>query len=180
MVASKSSHASSLSENNRIMDMKKIRVVFVCMGNICRSPTAHGVFETKLQEHKLDHLIDVDSAGTHAYHIGEPADRRSQQTASKRGYQMDHLRARKVTGLDFEQFDYVLAMDDDNYRNLESICPPIYSSKLQMFLDFSTKFDEREVPDPYYGGAQGFEHVLDLIEDASEGLIRDIRERLSQ
>lgn len=157
--------------------MKKIRVVFVCMGNICRSPTAHGVFEAKLQEYELSHVIGVDSAGTHAYHIGEPPDRRSQQTANKRGYQMDHLRARKVTAEDFEQFDYVLAMDDENFSNLESICPPRHIDKLKMFLDFSRAFDEREVPDPYYGGAQGFEHVLDLIEDASLGLIDDIRER---
>lgn len=157
--------------------MKNIKVLFVCMGNICRSPTAHGVFEAKLQAQDLAHTIDVDSAGTHAYHIGEAPDRRSQQTANKRGYQMDHLRARKVTRTDFETFDYVLAMDDDNFRNLESICPPRHSNKLQMFLDFAMRFDEREVPDPYYGGAQGFEHVLDLIEDASEGLISDIRQR---
>lgn len=159
------------------MVMKKIRVVFVCMGNICRSPTAHGVFEAKLLAHELADIVEVDSAGTHAYHIGEAPDRRSQQTANKRGYQMDHLRARKVSSADFEHFDYVLAMDDDNFRNLESICPPRHSNKLKMFLEFSSGFDEREVPDPYYGGAQGFEHVLDLIEDASEGLIEDIRQR---
>lgn len=156
---------------------KKIKVLFVCMGNICRSPTAHGVFEQLLQQQGLEHLVEVDSAGTHAYHIGEEPDRRSQQAARERGYDLAHLRARRVEGEDFEAFDYVLAMDNDNYRLLEAQCPGEHREKLQMFLDFSRSFSEREVPDPYYGGARGFQHVLDLVEDAATGLIEDIRTR---
>jgi protein-tyrosine phosphatase len=156
---------------------KKVRVIFVCMGNICRSPTAHGVFERLLEQEGLEDLVEVDSAGTHAYHIGEPPDRRSQQAARERGYDLGHLRARRVEGSDFEAFDYVLAMDDDNYRLLAAQCPAGQSDKLQMFLDYAQNFDEREVPDPYFGGATGFQHVLDLVEDAAAGLIADIRRR---
>jgi protein-tyrosine phosphatase len=147
------------------------------MGNICRSPTAHGVFEQLLQQHGLDHVVEVDSAGTHAYHVGEAPDRRSQQAARERGYDLSHLRARRVENRDFEQFDYVLAMDDDNYKLLAAQCPGQQQDKLQMFLDYAENFTEREVPDPYYGGTRGFQHVLDLVEDAAAGLIRDIRQR---
>jgi len=156
---------------------KKISVLFVCMGNICRSPTAHGVFERLLQQQGLEQHVEVDSAGTHAYHIGESPDRRSQQAARERGYDLGHLRARRVEGSDFEDFDYVLAMDDDNYRLLEAQCPGEHRQKLQMFLDYARNFSEREVPDPYYGGERGFQHVLDLVEDAAAGLIEDIRSR---
>ncbi|MBD3669497.1 MAG: low molecular weight phosphotyrosine protein phosphatase [Gammaproteobacteria bacterium] len=156
---------------------KQVKVLFVCMGNICRSPTAHGVFEKLLSEHGIDHQVSVDSAGTHAYHVGEPPDRRSQQEARQRGYDLSHLRARKVTPGDFDEYDYVLAMDDDNYRNLAALCPSHAREKLQMFLDYGHNFAETEVPDPYYGGAQGFMHVLDLVEDAANGLIRDIQQR---
>lgn len=154
---------------------KKVRVLFVCMGNICRSPTAHGVFESILEQHGLRELVDVDSAGTHAYHIGEAPDRRSQQAARERGYDLGHLRARRVEGADFAQFDYVLAMDDDNYRLLEAQCPDEYQDRLHMFLEYARDFSEREVPDPYFGGAHGFQHVLDLVEDAAAGLIEEIR-----
>jgi protein-tyrosine phosphatase len=156
---------------------QKVKVVFVCMGNICRSPTAHGVFEQLLKQAGLEDWVEVDSAGTHAYHVGEAPDRRSRQAARGRGYELDHLRARQVDGSDFELFDYVLAMDHDNYRILDSICPDSQRDKLQMFLDYARNFGEREVPDPYYGGARGFEHVLDLVEDAAAGLIEDIRRR---
>lgn len=155
----------------------KVKVLFVCMGNICRSPTAHGVFERLLAQQGLDHSVEVDSAGTHAYHIGEAPDRRSQQAARERGYDLSHLRARKVASGDFEEFDYVLAMDDDNYRILASLCPGSQQDKLRMFLEFAKNFPDREVPDPYYGGERGFQHVLDLVEDAAEGLIEDIRLR---
>ncbi|MBD3609276.1 MAG: low molecular weight phosphotyrosine protein phosphatase [Gammaproteobacteria bacterium] len=155
--------------------MKKIKVLFCCMGNICRSPTAHGVFEHLVNQHQLADMIEIDSAGTHAYHVGESPDRRSQSTANKRGYDLGYIRARKVEAEDFHAFDYVLAMDHENYRNLTQICPAEMNNKLRMFLDFAQNFDEREVPDPYYGGANGFEHVLDLIEDASEGLLNNIK-----
>jgi len=155
---------------------QEIKVLFVCMGNICRSPTAEGVFRHIIQNKGFD-WIKTDSAGTHAYHIGEPPDSRSQQTALSRGINLSDLRARKAVSQDFDSFDYVIAMDNDNYRNLESICPNKHINKLHLFLDFSKEYNESEVPDPYYGGAKGFEHVFDLVESASYGLITDIQNK---
>ena len=154
-----------------------VRVLFICMGNICRSPTAQGVFTQLLKQEGLEHLIDVDSAGTHAYHIGEPPDVRAQQSAGKRGIDISHLRARRVEETDFERFDYVLAMDRENYSLLETLCEEPHRSKLRLFLEFAPHLREDEVPDPYYGGASGFERVLDMIEAASQGLLEDIRQR---
>lgn len=153
----------------------KVAVVFVCMGNICRSPTAEGVFRHLVQQEGLVDWITTDSSGTHAYHIGEQPDRRSQQTARGRGIDLSDLRARKATANDFHEFDYVLAMDEDNYRLLEDICPAGLEGKLNLFLDFSKEYSEREVPDPYYGGDHGFEHVFDLVESASRGLLDEIK-----
>lgn len=147
------------------------------MGNICRSPTAYGVFLKMIADQSLDHIIEVDSAGTHAYHVGEAPDPRAQTAASRRGVDLSPLRARKVRSQDFEAFDYVLAMDDDNFQMLEHIMPAGRDERLHMFLDFAPHLPEREVPDPYYGGESGFERVLDLIEAAAEGLIEDIRKR---
>jgi len=159
--------------------MKKVKVLFVCMGNICRSPTAHGVFEDIVEKQGLSHLIEVDSAGTHAYHIGEEPDQRSQQTAQQRGVKLDHLRARKAIADDFEIFDYVLAMDNDNLYSLTQICPDQHMDKLKLFLDFAPQLKPiREVPDPYYGGSRGFENVFDLIEQASQGLLLDIKSKV--
>lgn len=152
-----------------------VKVLFVCMGNICRSPTAHGVFRKMIDDQSLGHLIEVDSAGTHAYHVGEAPDPRAQEAAWRRGVDLSPLRARKVKAADFEIFDYVLAMDDDNYQQLEMICPDGHEHKLRLFLDFATGMQEREVPDPYYGGASGFERILDLVEAAAEGLLDEIR-----
>ncbi len=152
-----------------------VKVLFVCMGNICRSPTADGVFRKMVDDQSLGHLIQVDSAGTHAYHVGEAPDPRAQEAAWRRGIDLSPLRARRVKATDFECFDYVLAMDDDNYQQLEIICPDGHGHKLRLFLDFATEMQEREVPDPYYGGVSGFEKVLDLIEAAAEGLLKDIR-----
>lgn len=157
--------------------MNKIKVLFVCMGNICRSPTAHGVFQHLVDQAELSEHIHVDSAGTHAYHVGNAPDRRSQMTAKARGYSLESLRARRVDTRDFDEFDYVLAMDQENYRILASICPGEMQGKLDMFLAFSDDFNENEVPDPYYGGDQGFENVLDMVESASNGLLRAIREK---
>lgn len=154
-----------------------IRVLFVCMGNICRSPTAHGIFAQLVNDQGLNDLVHVDSAGTHAYHIGSPPDHRSQQAASRRGIDLSPLRARRVEVDDFDDFDYVLAMDNENYQNLAALCPPEHTHKLQLFLDYAPHLHEREVPDPYYGGPQGFEWVLDMIEAASKGLMDDIRNR---
>ncbi len=155
----------------------KKRVLFICLGNICRSPTAHGVFETLVAQHNLEHLIEVDSAGTAAYHIGNPPDIRSVSAAQQRGYELDHLRARQVTAQDFETFDYILAMDSENLDNLKSIAPANYQGYLGLFLSFGQCL-ESEVPDPYYGGASGFDHVLDLVENASMGLLLNIQQAL--
>jgi protein-tyrosine phosphatase len=154
-----------------------IRVLFVCMGNICRSPTAQGVFEHLVEAQGLQPLIHIDSAGTHAYHVGEPPDVRATQAARKRGIDLGGQRARRVSEDDFLDFDYVLAMDRNNYDDLMSLCPPDHRSKLHLLLEFATGRTEDDVPDPYYGGITGFERVLDLIEQATEGLLAEIRQR---
>ncbi len=154
-----------------------IKVLFVCMGNICRSPTAEGVFRSVVEQASLSHLIEIDSAGTHAYHIGNPPDARSISTAARRGIDLSTQRARKVMKSDFETFDFVLAMDLDNHANLSNICPPECTDKLQLFLEYARELPETEVPDPYYGGGKGFDRVLDLIEAASQGLLTEIKRR---
>ncbi len=150
----------------------------VCMGNICRSPTAHGVFRKIVEEEGLTESIEVDSAGTHSYHIGNPPDSRALQTALRRGLDMSDLKARKAKERDFERFDLVLAMDRDNFAILESYTTPQTAPKLKLFMEFaSDQWRTSEVPDPYYGGANGFETVFDMVEDASRGLIRYIRQQ---
>ena len=157
--------------------MTKIKVLFVCMGNICRSPTAEGVFRHVVEQAGLTDAFHIDSAGTHDYHIGAEPDRRAQQTAANRGYDLSALRGRQVSRQDFEHFDLILAMDRDNLANLHRICGPEQRSKVKLFLEYSRNFDDQEVPDPYYGGAQGFEHVLDLVEDAAKGLLDELTEQ---
>lgn len=157
--------------------MEKISVLFVCLGNICRSPTAHGVFQHLVEREGLGDRIQVDSAGTHAYHVNDPPDPRAQAAAARRGVDLSILRARKALQEDFEVFDYVLAMDRSNFEHLSSLCPPGAEDKLRLFLSFAPELQEDEVPDPYYGGTAGFERVLDMIERASEGLLADIRQR---
>ncbi|MCX7098715.1 MAG: low molecular weight phosphotyrosine protein phosphatase [Methylococcales bacterium] len=151
--------------------MEKIKVLFVCMGNICRSPTAEGVFAKHLKEQNLAANFVIDSAGTHASHLGEPPDSRAQHAALVRDIELKHLRARKVVMGDFEDFDFVLAMDDDNYAVLMAACPEKYKDKISYFLDYAPHLGEREVPDPYYGGKYGFERVLDLVDAASVGFL---------
>ena len=153
-----------------------VKILFVCMGNICRSPTAEGVFRHKVIEAGLEDRIHIDSAGTIAYHIGHPPDPRAQKAALKRGIDLSAQRARKVTSADFEEFDFVIAMDSDNHDELEAICPLDHEDRLHMFLKFAQHNRETDVPDPYYGGGNGFETVLDLIEDASEGLLQHLQE----
>lgn len=153
------------------------RVLFVCLGNICRSPTAEGVMRKLLDDHGLAGRIEVDSAGTHAYHVGEPPDRRAAAAAARRGIDLSALRGRRVEPSDFHRFDYILAMDRENLSNLLAIAPPGQESKARLFLEFGTQRSITEVPDPYYGGADGFDRVLDLIEDAAQGLLRDIRDK---
>ena len=153
-----------------------VKVLFVCMGNICRSPTAEGVFRKMVKDQGLDGAIEIDSAGTHAYHVGEAPDRRAQSAAMNRDIDLSKLRARKFMVSDFDEFDYILAMDKDNYNNIAYQQPAEHTrGKLSLFLDFAPNFDETEVPDPYYGGARGFEYVLDLVGDASQGLLEHIR-----
>lgn len=149
--------------------MKPIKILFVCMGNICRSPTAEGVFNKVIQDKgTVNHFI-VDSAGTHAYHVGEQSDTRSQQMARSRGIDLSKIRARKVVQSDFEHFDHILAMDSDNYHILLTESPEQYRHKIKLFLDYAPERKEKDVPDPYYGGQNGFAHVFDLVEDASKG-----------
>jgi len=163
--------------NSNKKNSKKIKVLFVCMGNICRSPTAEGVFRDLVLKQGFSKTILTDSAGTHAYHIGEPPDGRAQTTALSRGIDLSDLTARKAIKSDFDNFDYVLAMDNDNYHILNSLCSDEHQDKLKLFLDFTTDFDDSEVPDPYYGGEKGFDYVFDLVESASKGLLDDIRKR---
>ncbi len=155
--------------------MKHIKVLFVCMGNICRSPTAQGVFRAMVAEEGLSDRILTDSAGTIDYHIGGLPDRRARETALKRGVDLSDLRARLVKVEDFEAFDYIVAMDRSNYQDLSALCPQGLEARLHMFLDFAPDQPVREVPDPYYGGTAGFERVFDLVEEASRGLLNRIR-----
>lgn len=148
-------------------------VLFVCLGNICRSPTAHGIFEKALKTRNLS-AITVDSAGTGDWHLGRAPDARATAAAKKRGIELEHLRARLVTPADFAEFDYILAMDEQNLRDLKEMAPADYAGHLGLFLDFSRQQAYREVPDPYYGDGDGFETVLDLVEDAVDGLLDHI------
>ena len=150
-------------------------MLFVCMGNICRSPTAEGVFTKIVAEKNLMSRFTIDSAGTHAYHVGNPPDYRAQEAALKRGVELQHLRARKVHSSDFEYFDYLLVMDDDNYAIVSNDCPREHREKVKYFLDFAPHLGIREVPDPYYGEKQGFERVLDMVEEASLGFLESLK-----
>ena len=153
----------------------KVGVLFVCTGNICRSPTAAGVFAERVREARLDHRVRVDSVATHDYHPGEPPDQRSQRAAARRGYDLSRQRARVIAARDFETFDYILAMDRGHLVILKRQCPPQHHDKLQLFLSYAEGLTAEEVPDPYFGGSRGFEIVLDLVELASEGLLEHIR-----
>ncbi|MCU7905422.1 MAG: low molecular weight phosphotyrosine protein phosphatase [Candidatus Thiodiazotropha sp. (ex Epidulcina cf. delphinae)] len=155
---------------------RQIKVLFVCMGNICRSPTAQGVFRAMVDREGLGDRIATDSAGTIDYHVGGKPDRRARETALKRGVDLNDLRARQVIVEDFDLFDYVIAMDRSNYHDLLELCPPGREERLYLFLDFAPHLPAREVPDPYYGGAGGFDRVFDLVEAASKGLLQRIRE----
>lgn len=152
-----------------------VSVLFVCLGNICRSPTADGVFRKLLVSEGLSDGITVDSCGTATWHVGKEPDQRTQVAAAKRGYDLSGLRARTVTMDDFEQFDYILTMDESNYNDLLVMAPVQYHGKIQMFLEHAPQFDLTAVPDPYYDGEQGFEFVLDLAETASAGLLKQIK-----
>jgi protein-tyrosine phosphatase len=156
------------------------KVLFVCMGNICRSPMAEGVFKHMIKQAGLDDVVQVDSAGTHAFHVGEAPDKRAQTIAAKRGYDITTLTGRKVSDKDFEEYDYILAMDWENLALLQQQAPKASQHKLQLFMRFATEHESATIPDPYYGGPQGFETVLDYIEDASNGLLEVVRRRATQ
>ena len=155
-----------------------IRVLFVCMGNICRSPTAEGVFRKVLKDRRLDDRVEVDSAGTHGYHVGESPDPRTQRAAASRGYDLSNIRARRVAPQDLEYFDLILAMDRSNLESLRRMCPPETQERLKLFMDYARSFEDDEVPDPYYGLGHGFDLVLDMIEDASAGLAESLQKKL--
>jgi protein-tyrosine phosphatase len=156
---------------------KKVSVLFICMGNICRSPTAEAVFRHYVELAGLTDHIHIDSAGTHDYHIGDAPDGRTQRAALQRGYDMSALRGRQVGTEDFSQFEYMLAMDEANLSILKRLHPRTVHTHLGLFLEFAEQHIEREVPDPYYGGADGFEKVLDMVEDAARGLLIHIRQQ---
>ena len=158
--------------------MAEVSVLFICTGNICRSPTAQGVFEYKLAEVGLDARVYVDSAGTHGFHIGSHPDQRAQRAASRRGFDLSSQRSRCVAVDDFASFDYVIGMDYDNMHALREICPQEFSDKLSLFMAFVPQAAIEEVPDPYHGGSHGFEQVLDLVEKASDALLAHVRRRL--
>ncbi len=153
-----------------------MKLLFVCMGNICRSPTAHGIFRQLVLSEGLAQQIEIDSAGTHAYHIGEQPDPRSIQTALSRGIDVSDLRARQVTEKDFAHYDLILAMDRDNLFNLLALCPDEHADRVKLLLSFAADAGLDEVPDPYYGGSHGFEHVFDLVDTAARGLLDAIRD----
>jgi protein-tyrosine phosphatase len=160
---------------------KKLSVLMVCMGNICRSPTAEGVLRHKLRAAGLDERVHVASAGTHGdYHLGSPPDRRSQAHALKRGYDLSAQRAQKVESLHFERYDYILAMDEDNLEWLREACPPRHRAKLRLLMAYAPGGAAAVVPDPYYGGPAGFEAVLDLIEQACDAFVGHLAQQLGQ
>jgi protein-tyrosine phosphatase len=158
--------------------IEPVKVLFVCMGNICRSPTAHGVFQSMVDEQSLSDRILVDSAGTHSYHIGSPPDIRSQGTAQSRGIDLSGLSARQFSSDDFLDFDYLLAMDHSNLSIMSSLRPDEPRARLDLMLDYSDKYKQKEVPDPYFGN-DGFELVFEMISDASTGLLGHIRQHHS-
>ena len=157
------------------MSGKKFGVLFVCTGNICRSPTAEAVFRKLAADAGMAEAVAADSAGTHGYHVGEPPDPRAQKAAAKRGYDLSALRARTIEDADFQRFDLILAMDQEHYATLSRSAGAAAAHKLKLMMSYARRFKEREVPDPYYGGPQGFERVLDMLEDAAQGLLESLQ-----
>lgn len=154
-----------------------MRILFVCMGNICRSPSAEGVFRHLLGTRAPQLRVEIDSAGTHDYHVGRPPDRRSVAAAQRRGVDLSALRARTVRDEDFSYYDLILAMDEENLQLLRQRAPAASLQRIRLLMEFAPTAFARHVPDPYYGGAQGFEEVLDLLEEAAEGLLQDLLKR---
>ena len=157
--------------------MVSVKVLFVCLGNICRSPTAHGLFQAQVDKSDLSEKIVVSSAGTGHWHVGDPPDKRAQATARDFGYDISHLRARQVTASDFDDFTYVLGMDKQNMQNLQSVAPSQYTAELGLFLEFTGIGHGLEVPDPYYGGDSHFKEAIELIDRGCKSLLDIIREK---
>ena len=153
-----------------------VNVLFVCLGNICRSPTAHALFQAQVNQAQLEHKIKIGSAGTGGWHAGSPPDERAQKTALEHGYDMSHLQARQVTTEDFSHFDYILAMDRQNLQDLKALAPSHYKGVLGLFLTESGVEFTDEVPDPYYGGEKQFEFAIQLVKDGVDGLLERIRQ----
>lgn len=161
---------------NYMNNKDKISVLFVCMGNICRSPTAEGVFRHVVKQAGMNDQIIIDSAGTHAYHIDESPDKRSQAKAKEHGIDLSYQRARKALVEDFDRFDYIIAMDRSNYEGLKGLADNAeQQQKISLFMDYSSEWDNPEVPDPYYGGGDGFQTVFDMVTSASKGLLEHIK-----
>ena len=160
--------------------MKPFRVLMVCMGNICRSPTAEGVLRKLVINNGLGDVVEVDSAGTHGYHVGEAPDQRTQRAAAVRGYDLSQQRARKVAPQDLDYFDLILAMDKANLDNLRRMASAGQKDRIRLFMDYSRGFDDDEGPDPYYGLGHGFDLVLDMVEDAAQGLVGDLKKKLGR
>jgi len=154
-----------------------IKVLFVCTGNICRSPTADGVFRKMVRDAGLHEHISVDSCGLSAYHVGELPDPRSREMAQSRGIDLSDIRSRKIKPTDYYEFDYVLAMDDGHMRDMRRQAPNTHQHRIELFLDYHPSMAGQSVPDPYYGGANGFVDVFDMIEEASSNLLSHIREK---
>lgn len=165
--------------SNAIQEVHLVKVLFVCSGNICRSPTAEAVFRKVVEDSDSNLRIQIDSAGTGTWHAGEAPDLRSQEVANTRGFDLSNLKSRQITVKDFYKFDYVVVMDISNLKNLQQMCPEELQYKISLFMDYAPEFEQKEVPDPYYGGQEGFSLVLDLIEGAADGLLSHIctRER---
>lgn len=155
-----------------------VNVLFVCLGNICRSPTAHGIFEQMVKAEGLEGHIHVDSCGTGAWHIGQPPDDRTQKAALAKGYDLSHLRARRIAADDFDKFQYILAMDARNLADVIKKVPDDYAGRVQLFLDYSSDKHLVEVPDPYYGSHDGFERVFTLVESTCKNLLEDLKKTL--
>jgi protein-tyrosine phosphatase len=160
------------------LDREQFSVLFVCLGNICRSPTAEGVFRKLVADAGLIDRLHIDSAGTAGYHQGAPPDARAMEAANRRGFELNGLRARRVEAGDFERFDLILAMDRENLADLWRAAPDGARAELRLLLEFSAAAGDPDVPDPYYGGRNGFEQVLDLVSEACAGLLEDVRRRL--
>lgn len=162
------------------MEKQKIAVLFVCLGNICRSPTAEGIFRRKVKEAGLDAEVLIDSCGTGSWHIGNPPDERALAYAATQGIDLSGLRARKLSAADYSRFDYVIAMDMRNLKTIKARAPKSATARISLLLDFDPHSPTREVPDPYYGGEDGFRRVYTLVNNACDRLLDDIRKRLER